>query len=118
MSEDRQGIDRLRAAIERVATEIEDRPSGVPARPAGLGMRLALGTAAAVLIALLIGSWLWIAPSDGAEVEVLLLKVHGREVRARILDDTAPETIIVIPQPGNNPPAATAAPLAIVGGAR
>lgn len=117
MSEDRQGVDRLRAAVERVATEIENRPSGVPARPAGRGMRLALGTVAA-LIALLVGSWLWFGPSDGAEVEVLLLKVHGQEMSARIVDDTAPATIIVIPQPRNNPPAATAAPLAIVGGAR
>lgn len=118
MNEDHQGIDRLRAAIEEVATEIESRPSGLPARPGGRRLPLALCAAAAVLVALLVGSWLWIAPSRSSEVEVLLLKVHGREMRARIVDDTAPATIIVIPQPRNNPPAATAASLAIVGGAK
>ncbi len=117
MNEDRHGIDRLRVAIEKVATDIESRPSEVPARPTGRRLQLALGAAAA-LAALLVGSWLWIAPSRSSEVEVLLLKVHGREMRARIVEDSAPATIIVIPQARNNPPAATAASPAMVGGAR
>ncbi len=38
---------------------------------------------------------------------MLVLKINGRDVRPRIVDDTAPATIIVMPQPnGEAPPAA------------
>ena len=66
------------------------------------------------LIALLIGSW-WIVPRRTSEVEVLQLRVHGRDVRARIVDVT-PGTIIVMPQPRSTPPVGVAGLAA--GGAR
>jgi len=113
-NEDRHGIDGLRSAIEDVAADIEARQENAPARGPRWGLRVAVGVAA-VLIALLIGSW-WIVPPRSSEVEVLVLKIHGRDVRARIVDDTAPETIIVIPQPeAARPPAAASIP---IGGAR
>jgi hypothetical protein len=116
--EDRHGIDRLRTAIEDVAADLEARQENAPARGPRWGLRVTVGVAvgaAAVLIALLIGSW-WIVPPRSSEVEVLVLKIHGRDVSVRIVDDTAPATIIVIPQPeAARPPAAASIP---IGGAR
>ena len=117
MNEDRRGIDRLRAAIDEVATEIEDRGTARSRTRRGWPLGIAMA-AAVVLIALLIGTWA-IRPSPEAEspeVTVLVLKINGRDVRARIVDDTAPATIIVMPQPheGNAPVAASV----LVGGAK
>jgi hypothetical protein len=93
---DSRGVDRLRAAIEEVAGEMETHPStsslrSTPRRP----LRFALG-AAALLALLLLGTW-WILPRRVAEVEVLELRIHGRDVRAQIVDDKTPDTIVVIP---------------------
>jgi hypothetical protein len=112
--DDSRGIERLRAAIEDVAVEIESRRVELPVHRSRRPLRLAFA-AAAVLIALLIGTW-WIVPSRTSEVEVLELRVHGRDVRARIVDDTAPGTIIVMPQPRSTPPVGVASLAA--GGAR
>ena len=117
MNEDRSGIDRFRAAIEDVATEIEDR--GTARSHTRHGWPLGVATAAAVvLIALLIGTWALRSSheAESSEVKVLVLKINGRDVRARIVDDMAPATIIVMPRPdGETPPAAASA---LVGGAR
>jgi hypothetical protein len=120
MNQDRSGIDSLRAAIDDVATQIEQ---GEPARPRtrrawSLGFAAA---AAVILIALLIGTWgTWTlrppAETETSEVKVLVLKINGRDVRARIVEDSAPATIIVMPQPnGETPPAAASI---FVGGSR
>jgi len=117
VNEDRRGIDRLRAAIDEVATEIEDRGTARSRTRRGWPLGIAMA-AAVVLIALLIGTWA-IRPSpevESPEVKVLVLKINGRDVRARIVDDTAPATIIVMPQPnGEAPPVAASL---LVGGAK
>jgi hypothetical protein len=103
MSENRQGIDRLRNTIEDVATEIENREAARTGwRPA---WTLGLATAAALaLIALLIVTWegrthRTVPVAEPSEVKVLVLKIHGRDVTARIVDDSAPATIIIMPHP-------------------
>ena len=117
MKEDRSGIDKLRAAIDEVAKEIEDH--GAAKRQTRYGWALGIATAAAVvLIALLVGTWA-LRPSteaESSEVKVLVLKINGREVRARIVDDSAPATIIVMPQSDRGAPPAAASVL--IGGAR
>ena len=117
MNEDRSGIDRLRAAIDEVATEIEDRGTARSRTRSGWSLGIAMA-AAVVLIALLVGTWA-IRPSpeaDSPEVTVLVLKINGRDVRARIVDDTAPATIIIMPQPnGGTPPVAASV---LVGGTK
>ena len=117
MNEDRSGIDSLREAIDEVATQIEQSEEIQP-RPRRT-WPLALAAAAAVaLIALLIGTWT-LRPSpelERSEVKVLVLKINGRDVRARIVDDSAPATIIVMPQPDRETPPAGAS--VFVGGTR
>jgi len=117
MNEDRSGIDSLRKAIDEIATQIERRDEIRP-RPRRTWF-LGLAAAAAVaLIAILVGTWTLRPPPERepSEVKVLVLKINGRDVRARIVDDTAPATIIVMPQPdGDTPPVAASA---FVGGTR
>lgn len=119
MNEDRNGIDSLRTAIEEVATQIEQRETAGPHTRTTWSLGLAAAAAVAVvLIALLIGTWT-LRPSpetEPSEVTVLVLKINGRDVKARIVDDSAPATIIVMPQPdGETPPAAASV---FVGGTR
>ncbi len=117
MNEDRSGIDSLRRAIDEVATQIEQREEIRP-RPRRIWPFGLAAAAAVALIALLIGTWT-LRPSpetEPSEVKVLVLKINGRDVRARIVDDSAPATIIVMPQPdGETPPAAASV---FVGGTR
>jgi hypothetical protein len=111
MNEDRNGIDSLRAAIDDVATQIE-RGEAAPPRTRRVWTLGFAAAAAVILIAVLIGSWgtSTLRPpvaTESSEVKVLVLKINGRDVRARIVDDTAPATIIVMPQPnGGIPPMA------------
>jgi di/tricarboxylate transporter len=117
MNEDRSGIEKLRTAIDDVATEIEDRGTARSRTRHGWALGVAMA-AAVVLIALLIGTWT-LRPSpvaESSEVKVLVLKINGREVRARIVDDSAPATIIVMPQSDRGAPPAAASVL--IGGAR
>ena len=120
MNKDRSGIDSLRAAIDDVATQIERDEVARPRRRRLWSLGFA-AAAAVILIALLIGTWgTWTlrppAATESSEIKVLVLKINGRDVRARIVDDTAPATIIVMPQPnGETPPAAARV---LIGGAR
>ena len=120
MNEDRSGIDSLRTVIDEVAAQIDqgeaERPRTRRVWPLGFAV-----AAAAILIVLLIGTWeTWTirppAESESSEVKVLVLKINGRDVRARIVDDTAPATIIVMPKPDRETPPAAAS--VFVGGAR
>jgi hypothetical protein len=117
MNEDRSGIDSLRKAIDEVATQIERRDEIRP-RPRRTWF---LGHAAESAVALIanLNATSTIRPSperEPSEVKVLVLKINGRDVRARIVDDTAPATIIVMPQPdGETPPVAASV---FVGGTR
>jgi hypothetical protein len=117
MNEDRSGIDSLREAIDEVATQIErcDEVRPRPRRAWPLGVAAA---AAVALIALLIGAWTLrpSAETEPSEVKVLVLKINGRDVRARIVDDSAPATIIVMPQPDRDTLPAAAS--VFVGGTR
>jgi len=121
MNEDRSGIDSLRDAIEDVATQIEQVEAARPRPRRAWPIGFAPAAVAVALIALLVGTWGTWTPSppggsESSEVNVLVLKINGREVRARIVDDTAPATIIVMPQPDRGTPPAAAN--LIVGGAR
>jgi len=110
MNENREGIERLRRSVDAVARDLERRPAVFPARRSRTPLAVAAVFAVAVLMA-----WLALFRSTPApEVEVLVLKVRGRPVRARVVEGRAPSTIIVIPQPeGAAAPVATAA---MVGG--
>ena len=83
---DRIGLDRLKSALDSVATEIAARPRR---RPSLLKSPLLWCGFAAT-------GWLvWtLVARDTRGVEVLMLRVSGREVKARIvrMDDT---TLIV-----------------------
>ena len=107
MSENRDGIDRLRGAIDEVARELETRRppvrSPVP--------RWVLAAAAAVIA---VTAWsIWFRPSAPPEVEILVLKIRGRPVQARMVDGEAPSTIIVVPQNGIT---RTPTPVAVITG--
>jgi hypothetical protein len=120
MSEDRSGIDRLRTAIEEVARDIEGRERR-PARPRPARWLALAAAATVILVVLLIGirgtATLRPAPREVApEVKVLVLKINGRDVRPRIVEDGAPATIIVMPQTGGETPPAAAGVL--LGGTR
>jgi len=94
MNEDREGIERLRAAVDAVARGLEQGPAASPRRRPWP----ALALAAAAVVALL--AWLTLfRPTSIPEVEVLVLKVRGRPVRAKVVEGRAPSTIIVMPQP-------------------
>jgi hypothetical protein len=105
MSDEREGIEQLREAIEEVAREIESQPRA--ARPPRPVLPWALAAAVAV-VALL--AWLsWPRPVRDPEVEVLVLKVRGRPVEARVVEGEAPSTIIILParQSSTSTPLAT-----------
>jgi anti-sigma-K factor RskA len=113
MNDDGRGIETLRAAVEEVAVDIERRAVR-RRRPTSWIPGLAVA-AAVVAIALLIGSF-WAPRPGSSEVEVIELRLHGREVRARIVEDAESGTIIVMPQPdGATSPAAVTV---VIGGAR
>lgn len=106
MNENRDGIERLREAVDAVAWDLERGPAASRVRRPGLAPALA---ATAVVVALL--AWLALFRSASSpEVEVLMLKVRGRPVHARVVEGGAPSTIIVMPQPeGAAKPVAAAA---------
>jgi uncharacterized protein (DUF58 family) len=112
MADERDGLELLRETIEEVAVEVESGPrkSSSPRRAL-----VGLLAAAALLIALLASLQIMRAPRS-AEVEVLALKINGRPVRARIVEDASPSTIIIVPQ-RNEAPAATATAI-LLGGAK
>jgi hypothetical protein len=112
MADQRDGLELLRETIEEVAVEIESEPRHSSSRRRALTGLLA---AAALLIALLTGIHIMRAP-HGSEVEVLALKINGRPVRARIVEDASPSTIIIVPQRNGAP--ATTATAVLLGGAK
>lgn len=97
MNDDRSGTDALRDAVETVAADLER--SGQPARSASPTNRTrwwvpAVAAAAVVLAA----TGLWLRSPDAVpEVEILELRIHGVEVQPVIVDDRAPETVVVMP---------------------
>ena len=94
MNDDREGLGSLREAIEEVARELETRPEVVRAR-----RRLLPWAVAACAAVIALAAWLsWLRPAPEREVEVLVLKVRGRPVPARIVEGVAPSTIIILPQ--------------------
>lgn len=106
MNENRDGIERLRETVDAVARELERRP--IAHRAPRRGVPLAFAAAALVVVLL---AWLALfRPASNPEVEVLVLKVRGRPVHARVVQGQAPSTIIVMPQPeGLVTPVATTA---------
>ena len=100
MNDDRTGVDRLRSAIDEVASTL-----GPPAERAGRGLRAAAAVAAIGALAIL-ATAVWIArgraPGDAIVsprpgVEVRELRLHGQEVGVRVFDATRAGTIVVTP---------------------
>jgi len=107
MTENRDGIERLREAIDEVARDLESRPR--EARRPRLLLPWALAAAAAIVA---LTAWLtWFRPAAPPEVEVLVFKVRGRSMHARMVEGEAPSTIIIVPQDG-----ISRAPAAIIAG--
>jgi hypothetical protein len=114
MTQEQEGLDKLRRAIEVVATDLEAHP--VAARPRRGIPRLAMAAAAAVVIVATVSGW-WMLQGPPPDVEVLELRIAGRAVPARIVDGAAPGTILVMPQEPNAPTvSAVAVPVAMLGG--
>lgn len=97
MSRERSGIDALRDAIETVASDLETREAGRVA-PSSRSVRSVAAwatTAAAIVIA---AAGLWIArPAPTPEVEILEMKIRGRSVRAVVIENRAPGTLVIVP---------------------
>lgn len=106
MNDEREGLERLREAIEEVALDIEAQREPARRRPPFLRYALA-----ATLILAALSAWLILTrPASPPEVEVLVLRVRGQTVRARLVDGGAPSTIVVLPQRRTAATTAVAAP--------
>jgi hypothetical protein len=114
MNADRDGVDALRDTIEEVATDIEAR------EPRTVSRRRALAGALAAMLALIaiLAGYRWMNPPRDPEVEVLVLKIHGRPVKARLVEGAAPATIIVVPRSHTAPAAVTATAAIHLGGTK
>ncbi|MBP7149119.1 MAG: hypothetical protein KBD01_16445 [Acidobacteria bacterium] len=88
MSDDRVGIDMLRDAIDRVAADLR-------ARPAERRRRWPLALAAVLLLAAVLGFSL--LPRRQPAVTVVVMKIQGRDVAARVVDARAAGSILVVP---------------------
>ena len=98
MSTDRRGIEALRDAIEKVAVDLE-RDGALQTRLSG-SRRTSSMAAAVLAVAATIAAVgaVWLAlPRTRPEVEVLQLKIQGRPVRAVVVGDRAPGTVVVLP---------------------
>jgi hypothetical protein len=101
MIDDRSGIDRLRDAVDLVAATIG--PPSVPRRHHR--RRTVLLGSAAGLAVLIAATW-WIGRdvsprrTDTAPlgIEVRQLRLHGRDVDARVFDAAGAGTIVVAPR--------------------
>jgi len=106
MNGDREGIDRLRDAVETVAREIEERA----VRKTGRSRGLVWAAAAAVVVLALAAGLTLLGPNRDPDVEVRVLKVRGHAVRARLVRGETPSTILVVPEsPSSRLPVASAA---------
>jgi hypothetical protein len=99
MMDDRDGIDRLRGAIDEVA-------DGLPARgrPRRAPARIWTVAVACVVAAAGIAIYLKaprLAPREAIAVpgvEVRLLRVRGRDVQARVFDVARAGTVVIAPE--------------------
>lgn len=99
MSNDRRGIDLLRETIDRVAADLEARPSRrrSPVRRLGLVVAVAAG------LALFAVAFWALRPSPSPEVEILEFRIEGRRVPGIVLDDPVAGSWIIRPQIGGRP---------------
>lgn len=97
MTEERIGVDALRDAVETVATDLERRGTSAPVGrgPGGRRWMPSAIAAAAVVIAATV-AW-WMAPHATPEVEILELRIRGVAVQPVIVNDRAPETVVIMP---------------------
>jgi len=103
MTDERTGIDLLRRAVGEVAASLP--PPRRARRPALRPVAWVLAGAAVVIAALVIGHPLRQEAPSRPLVEVVSLRIQGRETRARIVESAAAGSIVVVPsrqdaQPG------------------
>jgi hypothetical protein len=104
MREERGGIDLLRKVVTEVADSLPPpRRQRTAMRPVVWG----LATAAALVAVLVLGRFLLPrgAPSlqPRPPVEVLALRLGGRNARVRVIDSPAAGSIVVVAVPGATP---------------
>lgn len=129
MDDDASGVDLLRHAVDDVAATL---PRARPAQPGRAALRV--GVAAAALLAVA-GAWTIarragdgpgvarresVAPAEGKVlgIDVLVLKIHGRDVSPRVFEATAAGTIVVAPVVQHPSSKATAAMILSAAGRR
>lgn len=100
MNDDRVGIELLERVVEQVAGSLpRPRARARARRPIVLGL-----AAAVVLAAILAGIRLAARRSGGQDarppIDVLALRLGGRDVRARVIDSAQAGSIVVVAVPG------------------
>jgi hypothetical protein len=107
MNDERDGIDTLRRAIDELAERL---PAGSPRRrlqgASQVVVAVVVIAAAAIAVYRLVPRAV-LAPAvpsapAALEVEVKFLRVHGREVAARVFDAARAGTVVVAPATGGS----------------
>jgi hypothetical protein len=103
MNEERDGIGLLREVVTEVADSLPPpRRQPKAARPIVWG----LAAAAALVAVLVAGRFLLpreVPQHPRAPVEVLALRLGGRDARVRVIDSPAAGSIVVVAVPGATP---------------
>lgn len=96
MEDDRRGIDLLRSAIGEVADSVPSTGRARQVHPTPW-----IWAAAAAVVLAVAGAWTIArrdeAPKPDLGIDVLVLKIHGRDVSARVFEATEAGTIVVAP---------------------